>query len=163
MRAGQQGSLSRSWAIKGTRPRRIRQRQFKSSYLFGAVCPRKNKGCALVLPYADTEAMQLHLDEISNNVSKGYHAVIVMDGAGWHIATALNIPSNISLMKLPPYSPELNPVEQVFQQLRKLKLSNACYETHEEINQACADAWTSFIKPEGNIKRLCSRKWANVC
>jgi hypothetical protein len=65
LRAGQQGSLARSWALKGTRPRRIRQRQFKSSYLFGAICPRKDKGVALVLPYANTETMQLHLNEIS--------------------------------------------------------------------------------------------------
>lgn len=161
MRAGQQGSLSRSWAIKGTRPRRIRQRQFKSSYLFGAICPRKNKGVALVLPYANTEAMQLHLDAISKEITKGYHAVIVMDGAGWHLAKELNIPKNITIIKLPPYSPELNPMEQVFQQLRKLKLSNTCYESYEEIDQACVDAWNQFVLNGHNIRNLGSRKWAN--
>ncbi len=163
MRAGQQGSLSRSWAIKGTRPRRIRQRQFKSSYIFGAICPRKDKGVALVLPYANTEAMQLHLNEISNNVTNGYHAVIVMDKAGWHLANDLNIPSNITIVKLPPYSPELNPMEQVFQQLRKLKLSNACYNDYEEIDLACAEAWNSFVYPRGNIKKLALRDWADAC
>ena len=106
--------------------------------------------------------MQLHLNEISKHVTKGYHAVIVMDGAGWHKSKQLEIPKNISLMTLPPYSPELNPMEQVFQQLRKLKLSNACYETYEDIDQACVDAWNSFITPKGNIKKLCLRKWANV-
>ena len=155
--------MSRSWAIKGTRPRRIKQRQFKSSYLFGAVCPRKDKGVALVLPHANTEAMQLHLDEISKNVTKGYHAVIVMDKAGWHLAKELDVPSNITIIKLPPYSPELNPMEQVFQQLRKLKLSNACYKDYDDIDQACVDAWNSFIEVKGNIKNLCMRNWANVC
>ncbi len=162
LRAGQQGSLSRAWAKKGTRPRRIRQRQYKSSYIYGAICPKKDKGCALVLPYASTEGMQIHLDEISKNVTRGYHAIIVMDGAGWHVANDLKIPNNITLMKLPPYSPELNPMEQVFQQLRKLKLSNACYDSHEEIDNACVDAWNEFISEKGAIKRLASRKWANV-
>jgi transposase len=163
LRAGQQGSLSRSWAIKGTRPRRIRQRQFKSSYIFGAICPRKDKGVALILPHANTEAMQLHLDEISKNVTKGYHAVIVMDKAGWHLANDLIIPKNITLIKLPPYSPELNPMEQVFQQLRKLKLSNACYKNHEDIDAACVEAWNSFVEKKGNIKSLALRDWADVC
>ena len=162
LRAGQQGSLSRSWAIKGTRPRRIRQRQFKSSYIFGAICPRKDKGVALVLPHANTEAMQLHLDEISKKATKGYHAIIVMDKAGWHLANELSIPKNITIIKLPPYSPELNPMEQVFQQLRKLKLSNACYETYDEIDDACVDAWNSFVNIKNNIKNLALRDWANV-
>ena len=154
--------MSRSWGLKGTRPRRIRQRQFKSSYIFGAICPRKDKGVALVLPHANTEAMQLHLNEISKNVTKGYHAVIVMDKAGWHMANTLNVPLNITIIKLPPYSPELNPMEQVFQQLRKLKLSNTCYETYEEIDQACVQAWNNFTGIKGNIKSLSLRDWANV-
>ena len=107
--------------------------------------------------------MQLHLDEISKNVTKGYHAVIVMDRAGWYLAKDLKIPFNISLMSLPPYSPELNPMEQVFQQLRKLKLSNACYESYDEIDQACVNAWNSFVEIKRNIKRLCLRDWANAC
>ena len=154
--------MSRSWAIKGTRPRRIKQRQFKSSYLFGAICPRKDKGVALVLPYANTESMQLHLNEISKNITNGYHAVIVMDKAGWHLANDLDIPVNITIIKLPPYSPELNPMEQVFQQLRKLKLRNACYKNYEEIDQACVDAWKSFTEVSGNIKKLALRDWADA-
>ena len=154
--------MSRSWALKGTRPRRIRQRQFKSSYIFGAVCPRKDKGCGLILPTVNSEGMQLHLNEISRDVTKGYHAVVVMDRAGWHFAKDLEIPLNITLIKLPSYSPELNPVEQVFQHLRKLKLSNACYKNYDEIDEACVDAWNSFVSVKGNIKSLCSRKWFNA-
>lgn len=154
--------MSRGWAPKGTRPRQVRQQQYKSSYLYGAICPKKDKGCALVLPEASTEGMQLHLNEISKNVTRGYHAVVVMDGAGWHIAKDLEIPKNISIIKLPPYSPELNPMEQVFQQLRKLKLSNACYESYEEIDQACVDAWNDFISEKGAIKRLALREWADI-
>ena len=108
------------------------------------------------------EAMQLHLNAISKDVANNYHAVIVMDNAGWHLAKDLIIPLNITLIKLPPYSPELNPMEQVFQQLRKLKLSNACYKGYKEIDEACVDAWNSFISKKGNIKKLCMRRWANA-
>lgn len=86
-----------------------------------------------------------------------------MDGAGWHLAKELRIPSNITIIKLPPYSPELNPMEQVFQQLRKLKLSNTCYKDYEEINQACVDAWNTFVLQGENIRKLGIRKWANCC
>jgi len=106
--------------------------------------------------------MQLHLNEISKKVTNGYHAVIVMDKAGWHRANALNIPKNITLIKLPPYSPELNPMEQVFQQLRKLKLSNTCYKDYEDIDKSCVEAWNEFINKKGNIKSLALRDWANV-
>jgi transposase len=116
-----------------------------------------------VLPYANSEGMQLHLNEISKKVVKNYHAILVMDNAGWHLAKQLIIPKNITIISLPPYSPELNPVEQVFQQLRKLKLSNACYKNYDEIDQACVEAWNSFISIKNNIKNLCKRSWANAC
>jgi len=106
--------------------------------------------------------MQLHLNEISKNVTKGYYGLIVMDKAGWHLCKDLDIPKNIEIILLPPYSPELNPMEQVFQQLRKLKLSNSYYENHDEINEACVDAWNSFIGKKGNIKNLALRDWANI-
>ena len=85
-----------------------------------------------------------------------------MDGAGRHRASKLKIPKNITLIKLPPYSPELNPMEQVFQQLRKLKLSNACYKNYDEIDQACVEAWNRFVLKGKNIKNLALRDWANT-
>jgi transposase len=106
--------------------------------------------------------MQIHLDEISKNVTSGYHAILVMDKAGWHKSKGLKIPRNISIVKLPPYSPELNPMEQAFQQLRKLKLSNACYNDYSDIDAACVEAWNSFVGVKGNIKKLALRDWADM-
>jgi hypothetical protein len=71
-----------------------------------------------------TEAMQLHLDEIATKVTPGAHAVVVLDQAGWHKSQALKVPSNISLMPLPPRSPELNPQENIWQFMRHNWLSN---------------------------------------
>ena len=80
-RIGQQGSLTRQWATKGTRPRVIRQKQSISTYVFGAIFPDKDKGCALVLAETNTGMMQLHLNQISEQVEDGYHAIMMMDRA----------------------------------------------------------------------------------
>ena len=159
-RVGQQGSMSRVWAVKGTRPRVVRQRQFLSTYIFGACCPDKDKGCALILPECHTGMMQLHLDEISKQVEEDYHAIIIMDRASWHTTEALNIPKNISLLPLPAYSPELNPMEQVWQKLKGDHLSNTVFKDYDDIVARCSKAWNSFCDEDGNIERLCSRAWA---
>jgi len=159
-RIGQQGSLSRVWAEKGTRPRVVRQRQFLSTYIFGAVCPDRDIGCALILPQCNTGMTQLHLDQISEHVQEDYHAIVLMDRASWHTTEALNIPKNIHLMPLPPYSPELNPMEQVWQQLRKIKLSNTNFKDYDHIVDSCCEAWNCFCDEDGNIQDLCTRDWA---
>jgi hypothetical protein len=74
----------------------------------GAVCPEHGTGAALVLPFCNTEAMQLHLDEIATRVTAGAHAILILDQAGWHGAKDLKVPSNLSLVPLPPRAPELN-------------------------------------------------------
>lgn len=160
-RVGQQGSLSRVWAAKGTRPRVVRQRQFLNTYIFGACCPDKDKGCALILPECHTGMMQLHLDEISKNIEDGFHAIVIIDRASWHTTEALNIPSNISLLPLPPYSPELNPMEQVWQKIKGDSLTNRTFKDYDDIVESCAKAWNSFCDEDGNIKSLCSRAWAS--
>lgn len=162
MRIGQQGSLSRVWAPKGTRPRVVRQRPFLSTYIFGACCPVEDKACGLILPRVDTDMMQLHLQEISKNVGKGFHALILVDRASWHSTEQIQLPQNITLIPLPPYSPELNPMEQLWQQLRKIKLSNAAYDGYEEIVEAAVEAWTTFTDQSGAVKRLCSSPFNNT-
>lgn len=162
MRVGQQGSLSRIWAEKGTRPRVVRQRQFLSTYIFGACCPEKDRAFALILPRVDTGMMQLYLREFSDQIDPDSHAIILMDRASWHTTEKLIPPGNISFIPLPPYSPELNPVEQLWQQLRKIKLSNTSYKNYEVIVDAACEAWNMFVEEEGNVKKLCSRDWATI-
>jgi len=97
MRVGQKNKLTYRWARKGSRPRAIHDQRTQSTYLFGAVCPEHGTGAALVLPACNTEAMQLHLDEIATKVTPGTHAVLILDQAGWHGAKDLKVPTNISL------------------------------------------------------------------
>jgi DDE superfamily endonuclease len=109
MRVGQKNKLTYRWARKGSRPRATHDQRTQSTYLFGAVCPERGTGAALVLPACNTEAMQLHLDEIATKVTPGALAILILDQAGWHGAKTLKVPRNISLLPLPPRSPELNP------------------------------------------------------
>ena len=99
---GQQGTLTRIWARRGIRPRAVRDTRYQWTYLFGAVCPGRGATAGLVLPYANTEAMTLHLAEIARAVAPGAHAVLVLDGAGWHAGKDLVVPDNITLLPLPP-------------------------------------------------------------
>lgn len=161
-RVGQQGTLTRVWARKGTRPRAPRDRRYDWAYIFGAACPEHGKGAALVLPHADAEAFNLHLREISRRVAKGAHAVVVIDGAGYHGAGALDVPGNITLIRLPPYSPELNAAENIWEYLRKNKLANAVFETYEDIVEACCEAWSFFVKHPKTVTSITSRDWAKV-
>ena len=114
------------------------------------------------MPYANTEAMTAHLAEISRNVSHGAHAVLVLDGAGWHGSKDLKVPENITLMTLPPYSPELNPVENIWQFLRQNHLANRVFETYEAIVDACCAAWSALIDSPDKIASISSRDWAEV-
>ena len=81
---------------KGSRPRVVRQQQFISGYISGAVCPAQDKGAAVIMPYANSYAMQIHLEEISRHVPEGRHAVVILDKAGWHTSKGLKIPSFIA-------------------------------------------------------------------
>jgi transposase len=141
----------------------LRDQRRQSAYLFGAVCPARAVGAALVLPCANASTMNKHLAEISTQVAAGAHAVILLDGAGWHqTGGKLRLPQNISLLKLPPYSPELNPVENVWQFLRQNQLSNRVYDTYAAILDACCDAWNAFVNAPDRIRSVTQRSWAQV-
>jgi transposase len=106
--------------------------------------------------------MNAHLIEIAQNVAPGAHAVLVLDGAGWHGARALNVPDNITLLHLLPYAPELNPVENVWAYLRANKLAISIFDTYDAILDACCAAWNFFANQPSVIASITSRPWAQV-
>jgi transposase len=106
--------------------------------------------------------MNAHLAEIADAVAPGAHAVLVLDGAGWHGARELVIPGNISLLHLPPYAPELNPVKNVWACLRANKLAITVFGTYEEIVDACCKAWNFLTNDPKAIASITSREWAKV-
>jgi hypothetical protein len=161
-RIGQKNGLVRQWARRGSRPRQPADQRYENAYLFGAICPARGKGAALALPFADTAAMQLHLDEIARHVAKGAHAVLLLDRAGWRTTDKLDVPKNISLVFLPSRSPELNPVENIWQFLRANWLSNRVFETYDAIIDAACDAWNRLIAQPQSITSTGMRDWAHI-
>ena len=157
---GQKGTLAYVWARCGTRPRAVQDTRYGWAYLSGAVCPERAVGAALVLPHVNTDAMNLHLIEIAKTVAPGAHAALVLDGAGWHVSDKLVILDNISLIKLPPCAPELNPIENVWVYLRGIKLAHRLFNSYNEIVNARCDAWNTFIADQTTVKYITTREWA---
>ena len=109
MRVGQKNGLVYQWAKKASRPRQPKDQRYENAYLFGAVCPSRDTGVALIMPNADTEAMQKHVEEIARAVTPGAQALIILDQAGWHTTRKLKLPNNLTLVSLPPACPALLP------------------------------------------------------
>jgi hypothetical protein len=147
----------------GARPAMVRDNRHDNAYIFGAICPDRAVGAAVITPAANTECMNLHLAEISTQVTPGAVAAVICDGAGWHVkGQELKLPDNIVLVPLPPYSPELNAMETVWEYRRADKLSAGLWDTYEEIIQACAEAWNWLIDDPDRIRSLGARDWATV-
>ena len=161
-RIGQKGTLTRIWARIGSRPPGPRDSRYEWAYIFGAVCPQRAVAVALVLPFANCQAMNLHLREISRNVSEGAHALLAVDGAGWHIGAELEVPDNITLLIQPPYAPELNPVESVWQYLRQNYLALRVLDDYDAIVEACCKAWNDLLATPDQLASITRRNWANV-
>jgi transposase len=104
--------------------------------------------------------MALHLQEISAAVTPGAHAVLLLDQAGWHGARDLAVPENITLLALPPRSPELNPVENVWQFMRQNWLSNRVFSSYADILDHCCHAWNKLVDQPWRIMSLGLRPWA---
>ena len=159
-RLGQKNGRVRIWAKKGTRPRLPADQRYTNAYLFGAICPMGAKGAALMLPFANTAAMQMHLDEISCNVAAKAHGVVLMDRAGWHSTDPLKVPKNLTIILLPSRSPELNPVENIWQYRRQNWLSNRVFEDYDAIIEAGCQAWNKLIDQPETIMSIGMRDWA---
>lgn len=162
MRVGQKNGQVYQWAKTGSRPRQPKDQRYENAYLFGAVCPQRGAGAALVMPWANTEAMQKHLGEIAKEVAAGAHALVLLDQAGWHTTAKLDVPGNITLVPLPPACPELNSQENVWQFLRQNYLSNRVFKDYKAILDACQDAWRKLLAETNRIATLAARPWAII-
>ena len=161
-RVGQKGMMSRLWARRGSRPRIVRDHRYGYRYLFGAACGSRGKAVGLVSERANTAATNAHPAAIGAAVAPGSVGVVVLDGAGWHTSRELAPPDNIVLLKLPPYSPELNPMETVFQYLKNNRLANRVFADVAAVADACRKAWEWFAATPDRIASIMRREWAIV-
>lgn len=106
--------------------------------------------------------MGSHLEEIAKAVAPGSQALLMVDGAGWQGAKALAVPDNITLLKLPPYAPELNPMENVWAYLRSNKLAISAFDSYEDKIEECQDGWNFFANDPICITAITHRNWITV-
>ena len=159
MRVGQKNKLTYRWARKGSRPRAIHDQRTQSTYLFGAVCPERGAGAALVLPACNTEAMQLHLDEIATKVTPGAHAVLILDQAGWHGAKDLKAPKTSRSCRCRRVR-RSSTRKNIWQFMRANWLSNRIFKSFDEIVDHCCYAWNTLIDQPWKIMSIARRDWA---
>lgn len=160
-RIGQKNKITRRWARRGSRPPAPSDQRTASTYIFGAICPVQGKAVGLVLPWCNTEAMNLQLAAISAKVEPERHAVLLLDQAGWHMTPKLVVPANISIIPLPAKCPELNPQEAVWQFIRQNWLSNRIFAGYENLIDHCCDAWNKLVQQPWTIMSIGRRSWAH--
>ena len=156
-RIGQQGTLPRVWARTGSRPSAVRQTEYEWVYLWAAVEPATGASVAMITPTVDTALMQQFLAGLAGTLAPDEHAVLVLDQAGWHVAKALEVPANLTLLFLPPYSPELNPAERLWAWLRSHQLSNRVYADYADLLRETDRAWLTL--DEATIRSVCACPW----
>jgi transposase len=144
------------WAKVGSRPPAIRQTQYDYLYVFSAVCPQSGEATGLITPNVNTDTMNAFLEQFARELPPDVHAAMVLDRAGWHTAAALTVPANVTLVLLPPKSPELNPVENLWHYLRSHYWSNRLYPTWHDLKQAAVAAWRAVCLVPELIQSICA-------
>ena len=156
-RFGQKGRCCRRWWLRGQRPGGPVDQRHTFVYAFAAVEPATGRDFCLLLPEVSTAAMNAFLQHFSATLPRDEHAVMVLDGAGWHTSHELSVPDNVTLLRLPPYAPELNPIERVWLYLRERHLSHRVMEGYTAVVDAVCQAWLQ-LTPE-RLRSLCSYQW----
>ena len=136
------------------RPPGLTDKRFASLYLFAACRPGTDEAFALALPEASTTSMSLFLKHFAQELEPGVHAALILDQAGWHVSRRLAVPANVTLVPLPAYSPELNPVERVWLYLRERFLSHRVLDGYAAVLDAACRAWNALAAEPGRLTSL---------
>jgi transposase len=155
-RFGQQGTTTNVWAPSGSRPTAIRQTEYEYLWVIGAVCPETGRAEGLLSPQLNTKIVNVFLAQFAASLPADEHAVIIWDGAGFHASKQLIVPKNVSLITLPPYSPELNPIENLWHYLKSHYWSNRAYDDYDALEQAAVDAWRKAALDQDLMKSVCA-------
>ena len=135
----------------------MKQTEYDWIYLFAAVNPLTGNSSAMLAPTVNTDYMNAHLRFISREAGPDKHVVLVLDQAGWHVANGLRIPKNITLLHLPPYSPELNPIERIWAFLKSHRLSNRVFVDYDDLLASGRSAWNSLATDQ--LQSICRTEW----
>lgn len=157
-RFGRISDVRRCWAPRPLRPICQAMLTHEYTYAYGAVDAVTGEFDSLILPHVNTECMQLFLDEVSAR-HPDERIVMVIDGAGWHRSDALKPPKNIYLLKLPPYAPELNPIEHVWDELREKFFHNRVFNSLDALEDHLVLALKTLEKNPVTVRPIVSWPW----
>lgn len=157
-RFGRISQAVRCWSPIGQRPVVPSQIVREYTYAYGAVCPQDGSFTSLILPDMRAECLEIFLAELSQR-HPGHHLVVVLDGAGSHRSHDLHIPEHMSLVPLPPYSPELNPQENVWKELKAEGFYNRVFESMDEVEDFLEKALRNFENSSTRLKSLTAYPW----
>ena len=129
-------------------------------YAYGAVEPLTGESFFLIMPYCDTECMNMFLQELSKKYADDV-IILVCDGAGWHKSKSLTIPENIEIVFIPPYTPEMNPIEQIWEEIREKGFRNECFRTLTKVVDRLCNAICSLSA--NTIMSITHRDWIISC
>jgi transposase len=149
------------WSPKGTRPQLPLQRVREYTYAFSAVCPQDGDVFSLVLPYSDAGTMQVFMDEFAKHMD-GQPALMIMDQAPWHKTAKLELPPTVMMAFQPAYSPELNPVEHLWEHIREKYTSNHYWRNMDELEDTLCHALRECSNDSETIKSLSSFSWMHL-
>ncbi len=144
------------WCYKGLRPTVPCHHIREYRYAYGAVEPLTGESFFLVMPYCNTDCMNVFLRELGKTYPDDT-IVLVCDGAAWHKAKALQVPDNIRLLFLPPATPEMNPIEQIWKEIRKIGFRNEIFKTLEHVVIRLCESICSLSA--STIKSITGRDW----
>jgi DDE superfamily endonuclease len=130
--------------------------------VIAAACPATGAATGIIMPHLDSDVINLFLGEFSRQLAPDVHAVLIWDGAGFHTSGSLEVPENVTLVKLPPYSPELNPIENLWHYLRSHYWSNRTYADWESLKQAAAEGLLAVGNDAERIKTVCAAPYVTA-
>ena len=159
-RFGQQGVMTNVWARKGTRPQMVRQCEYKNAYIIGAVCPETGQAEGLICSHLNTQMMNIFLSQLSETLGENVQALLVWDGAGYHRSSTLEVPENITLVQLPAYSPELNPIELLWLYMKSHYWANRVFPTEADLLNYAVEMWGRVCFDQELMKTLCHASYA---
>ena len=160
MRFGEKTRIAYEWRLSGTSWEQTKQTGYRNCYIFGAVTPESGKHIGLVSPECNTEVMNLHLSLISQDIAPDKQVILIMDQAGWHSKSKdLKVPENISILDLPPYSPQLNPVERLWLHIKENYLANLFIEKEEDLTKIGCRIWNQLS--DKIVKSICKTSFTN--
>ena len=157
-RFGRMNRPVRCWAPPGVRPVVECQTVREYTYAYGALCPQDGALDSLIMPTMHAECFELFCAEVSRRHPEEL-VVLVCDGAASHTAGELALPDNVRILTLPPYSPELNPTEQLWDLIRERRFANNAYDTLDEVEDHLAEELRALEAERATIQSLSSHPW----